>query len=191
MSRTEYIRRMRVRHSIASRIGDDFPMTGPWSYRPLCEHEHGWRDVDQHWEQCLICWWCKPKLGKPPKLEKLPAILKGRVLPPLSGKVNLRHIYSNAGFVLDDDRESVISKVRVRVVQHSWVTEPDIRRCGVEVRFKEHGWREAAVFMETWLHRLMTVLAQAEPRKPRALWSAIQKAMEINWTPPWVLERWP
>jgi hypothetical protein len=135
--------------------------------------------------QCEMCWWCKPKLGKPPKLEKLPALLKGCMLPPLSGKVDIKKMYALAGFVLDGARDSVISIVRVRVVQYSWVTEPGVRRCGVEVKFNEHGWKEAAVFMETHLHRLVDVLAKAEPRKPKALWRSIQGAFEQQWSPPW------
>lgn len=179
---------MRARHSLASRRDDGYPVTGPWSFRELCEHEHGWTDVGEHWLQCRICWWCKPKLGKPPKLEALPAILKGRVIPPLTGKVDVRSAYCNAGFVLDDDRDSVLAIVRVRVVQHTYVTEPaEIRRCGVEVKFKEFGWRCAAVFSETAFHRLLSALAEAEPRKPRALWMAIQDAYEIkpHWPHPW------
>ncbi len=169
---------------------DDPVVSGPWSFREVCEHEHGWRDVDDNWMQCVLCWWCKPKLGKPPKLEKLPAILKGRSLPPLAGKVDLHSMYSNAGFVVDDDRRSVLSIVRVRVVQYSWTSDLGVRRCGAEVRFKDHGWREAAVFMETWMHRLVSALSEAEPRKPRALWRAINSAMESRWTPPWEKERW-
>lgn len=202
--RDDLIRRMRAVHSARARYsplvwrdsrlehetGDGFPVTGPWSFRETCEHDHGWTEVGEHWLQCRRCWWCKPKLGEPPELEKLPAILKGRVLPPLSGKVDLRDVYANAGFVVDDDRGSVLSVVRVRVVQHTWTSEPDIRRCGVEVRFRGRGWKEAAVFMETWLHRLVAVLRDAEPRRPRALWRAIQAAMEQRWSPPWEREAW-
>lgn len=186
MSREENIRRMRARHSIASRRDDKFPVTGPWSYRPLCEHEHGWRDVDQDWVQCRICWWCKPRLGTPPKLERLPTILRDRVLPPLSGKVDLRAVYRNAGFVLDDDRRSVLSIVRVQVVQHQWVEMPLVRRCGVDVKFNDHGWQSAAVFFETALYRLVDVLVKAEPRKPKALWTAIQATYSSGWRKPWL-----
>jgi len=175
------IRRMRARHSIESNGG---LVTGPWSYRELCSH-HAFADIDEHWEQCRMCWWCKPKLGTPPKLEKLPSLLKGRVLPPLSGKVDLKKLYMNAGFIIDDDRRSVLSMVRVRVVQHTYIGMPEIRRCGACVRFKEYGWREAAVFFETWMHRLMTVMSKAEPRKPKTLWRAIQNAMENKWPAPW------
>jgi hypothetical protein len=185
MSREESIKRMRAIHSMATRRTDPFPVTGPWSFRELCEHQHGWRDVGEHWMQCTLCWWCKPKLGKPPKLEKLPAILKNCSLPPLTGKIDLRAMYANAGFIFDDDRNSVLSIVRVRVVQYPWTTDPHIRRCGVEVKFKDYGWREAGVFLETWLNRLTNVLLKAEPRKPKALWSAIQIAMENNWVSPW------
>lgn len=181
MDRDLSIRRMRAKHSIESNGG---LVTGPWSYRELCGH-HEFADVDEHWLQCRMCWWCKPKLGTPPKLERLPAILKNRVLPPLSGKVDLRALYANAGFIIDDDRKSVLSIVRVRIVQYTWTVEPLIRRCGACVKFQEYGWREAAVFMETWLHRLMTTLSKAEPRKPKALWRAIQAAMENKWVPPW------
>ncbi len=170
--------------------GGGFPVTGPWSFRETCLHHGAWQDVGEHWMQCRVCHWCKPSLGSPPKIEKLPAILKGRVLPPLSGKVDLHDVYANAGFVVDDDRRSVLSAVRVKVVQHTWVSEPLIRRCGVEVRFRGRGWREAAVFMETWLHRLVPVLREAEPRKPKALWRAVQAAMENRWKPPWEREGW-
>jgi hypothetical protein len=201
--REDLIRCMRAEHSRRSRYnptiwqdsrlerenGGGFPVTGPWSFRATCEH-HEWNEVGEHWLQCKKCWWCKPKLGKPPKLEKLPAILKGRVLPPLSGKVDLHAVYANSGFVVDDDRRSVLSAVRVRVVQHTWTADPGIRRCGVEVRFSGRGWREAGVFMETWLHRLVVVLREAEPRRPKALWRAIQAAMECRWTPPWKREAW-
>lgn len=205
--RDDLIRRMRAEHSRRSRYnpvvwkdtqleqenGGGFPYTGPWSFRETCEH-HNWEEIGEEvggkWLRCTRCWWCKAKLGRPPKIEKLPAVLKGRVLPPLSGKVDLRAVYANAGFILDDDRRSVISSVRVRVVQHTFASEPMIRRCGVEVRFSGRGWREAAVFMETWLHRLVEVLRAAEPRRPKALWRAIHKAMENNWTPPWERERW-
>jgi len=201
--REDLIRRMRSEHARRARYnppvwrdsrleqesGGGFPVTGPWSFRETCEH-HNWEEVGEHWLRCTRCWWCKAKLGRPPKLERLPAILKGRVLPPLSGKVDLNAVYANAGFVLDDDRRSVISTVRVRVIQYAWVTEPLIRRCGVEVRFRGRGWKEAAVFMETWLHRLVGVIREAEPRKPKALWRAIQKAMENKWTPPWEKEAW-
>lgn len=176
---------MRVRHSLASRRNDPFPVTGPWSFRTVCEHQHGWAEIGGHWLQCTICWWCKPKLGKPPKLEALPALLKGRVLPPLTGKVDLSKVFRNAGFVLSNDSSSVLSIVRVHVVQHSFVEDPLIRRCGVEVRFKEFGWRMAAVFYETALYRLMEVVAKAAPRKPRALWSAIQAAFSRGWRKPW------
>ncbi len=205
-SRDDLIWRMRVEHSRRSQYaplvwrdsrleqvtGDGFPVTGPWSFRETCEHHGEWNEVGDDWLQCKKCWWCKPKLGAPPKLEKLPAILKGRVLPPLSGKVDLRAVYANAGFVVDDDLRSVLSVVRVRVVQYSWASGsyPDIRRCGVEVKFRGRGWREAAVFMETWLHRLVGVLREAEPRKPRALWRAIQETMEQKWLPPWERELW-
>ena len=170
--------------------GGGFPVTGAWSFRPTCEHHGEWNEVGTNWLQCRTCHWCKPKLGKPPRLEKLPGILHGRVLPPLSGKVDLHAVYANAGFVVDDDCRSVLSVVRVKVVQHTWVNEPMIRRCGAEVRFRGHGWREAAVFMETWLHRLTTALSAAEPRRPRALWNAIQAAMEHKWQPPWQREGW-
>lgn len=202
--RLNLVRRMRAEHSrragrdhlvwMHSRLeeasGGGFPVTGPWSFRETCEH-HNWDEVGEHWMQCRRCWWCKPKLGKPPKLDKLPAILKGRVLPPLSGKVDLRAVYANAGFVLDDDRRSVISTVRVRVVQYAETPDPwKIRKCGVEVRFRGRGWKEAGVFLETWLHRLVKVLHDAEPRKPKALWRAIQAAMEQNWPRPWEQEQW-
>lgn len=204
-SRTDLIRRMRANHSdkasrgelpiwVDSRLergsGGGYPVTGAWSFRDTCDHHAEWNEVGEHWLQCRRCHWCKPRLGKPPKVDKLPAILAGRVLPPLSGKVDLHDMYRNAGFVVDDDRRSVLSVVRVRVVQYSWTREPGIRRCGVEVRFRGRGWREAAVFMETWLHRLVAVLRDAIPRRPRALWLAIQRAMENKWTPPWVREAW-
>ncbi len=201
--RDDLIRRMRADHERRVRYnplvwqdsrlerenGGGFPVTGPWSFRDTCEH-HDWDEVGEHWLQCRRCWWCKPKLGTPPKLEKLPAILKGRSLPPLSGKVDLHAVYANAGFVLDDDRRSVLSSVRVKVVQHSWGQIMDVRRCGAEVRFRGRGWREAAVFLETWLHRLVGVLRDARPRRPKALWRAIQQAMENRWTPPWERETW-
>lgn len=203
--RDDLIRRMRAGHSMQAEVsrrrlvwtdsqleaenGGGFPVTGPWSFRATCEHHGEWNEVGEHWLQCRACWWCKPKLGTPPKLERLPAILKGRVLPPLSGKVDMRAVYANAGFVVDDDRRSVLSAVRVRVVQHTW-TADKIRRCGVEVRFRDHGWQEAAVFMETWLHRLVVVLHNAEPRRPKALWCAIHEAMECRWTPPWERAAW-
>lgn len=203
-SRDDLIWRMRRAHSTASRrapltwvdsrlelkTGDGFPVTGPWSFRATCEHHGEWQEVGEHWLQCRTCWWCKPVLGAPPKVEKLPAILKGRVLPPLCGKVDMDLVYANAGFVVDDDRKSVLSTVRVRVVQHTWVSVPDVRRCGVEVLFRHRGWREAAVFWETWLHRLVGVLRDAEPRRPRALWRAIQETMEHKWRAPWEREGW-
>lgn len=202
--RGDVIRRMRAEHSRRARPaspmwvdselektnGGGFPVTGPWSFRQTCEHHGEWNEVGEHWLQCARCWWCKPKLGTPPKLEKLPAILKGRVLPPLSGKVDLHAVYANAGFVLDDDRRSVLSTVRVRVVQHTWVSDSMIRRCGAEVRFHGRGWREVAVFMETWTHRLVAAVSRAEPRRPKALWRAIQAAMEQRWIPPWEREKW-
>jgi hypothetical protein len=167
-----------------------FPATGPWSFRETCTHHGEWKEVDAQWLQCKLCWWCKPRLGRPPRTEKLPGLLAGRVLPPLSGRVDLRDVYRCAGFVLDDDRRSVLSVVRVRVVQHAFASDPGIRRCGAEVRFRGRGWREAAVFMETWLHRLVAVLRDAAPRRPRALWRALQAAMEQRWVPPWVREGW-
>jgi hypothetical protein len=186
VSREEDIQRMRARHSMGTRREDTrFPVTGPWSFHGLCEHEHGWKEAGEHWLQCKICWWCKPKLGKPPKLEMLPAILKNRVLPPLTGKVDLSKVFRNAGFVLDDDRSSVLSMVRVHVVQHQFIEDPLIRRCGAEVRFKDHGWQRAAVFYETALYKLIEIVAKAVPRKPRALWSAIQAAFSRGWTKPW------
>lgn len=185
-SREEAIRRMRARHSLGSRRADTrFPVTGPWSLRELCEHEHGWKEVGEHWLQCKICWWCKPKLGKPPKLEQLPAILKNCVLPPLTGKPDLNKVFRNAGFVLDDDSRSVLSIVRVQVSQHTCIEDPLIRRCGVEVKFKDYGWQAAAVFYETALYKLMEVVAKAEPRKPKALWLAIQAAFSRGWQKPW------
>lgn len=186
LDRNEAIRRMRARHSMGTRRADTrFPVTGPWSFSGLCEHTHGWKEVGEHWLQCTMCWWCKPKLGKPPKLEKLPAILKNRVLPPLTGKIDMSKVFRNAGFVFEDDRRGVFSMVRVHVVQHSFTEDPLIRRCGVEVRFKDHGWQMAAVFFETALFMLMDVLAKAEPRKPRALWLAIQIAFSRGWKKPW------
>ena len=135
MDREEVIKRMRARHSLGTRRADTrFPVTGPWSFAGICEHEHGWRDVGEHWLQCRICNWCKPKLGKPPKLEKLPAILKNCVLPPLTGKVDVTKVFRNAGFVLDDDSSSVLSIIRVRVVQISFIEDPLIRRWNVRVR---------------------------------------------------------
>jgi len=162
-----------------------FPVTGPWSFREVCEHEHGWKDVGEHWSQCTMCWWCKPKLGKPPKVEKLPAILKGRTLPPLTGKVDLSKVFRNAGFVFEDDRDGVFSMVRVQIVQVAFAEDPLIRRCCVEVRFKDHGWQMAAVFYETALYKLMEVVSKAEPRKPKALWLAIQEAFSRGWPKPW------
>lgn len=185
-SREEAIRRMRARHSLGTRRSDTrFPVTGPWSFRELCEHEHGWKDVGDHWEQCKVCGWCKPKLGKPPKLEQLPAILKGCVLPPLTGKPDLTKVFRNAGFVLDDDAHSVLSIVRVAVCQHTCAEDPFIRRCTVDVKFKDYGWQPAAVFFETALYRLMEVVNKAEPRKPKALWLAIQGAFSRGWPKPW------
>jgi hypothetical protein len=177
---------------MTTRRDDGFPVTGPWSFRDMCEHDHGWIAVDNDWLQCRLCWWCKPTYGYDlPKLEKLPAILKGRVLPPLSGKIDLSQLYANAGFVFDDDRSSVLSICRVVIVQHTYGSVFDsrmaVRRCGAHVRFKGYGWKEAAVFMETGLSKLLAVLAKAEPRKPKALWLAIQEAFEINpkWRAPW------
>ena len=194
-SRDDVIRAMRARHSMTTRRVDDYPVTGPWSFRDLCEHDHGWIAVDNDWLQCRLCWWCKPTYGYDlPKLEKLPAVLKGRVLPPLSGKVDINQLYANAGFTLDDDRGSVLSMVRVVVAQYSHTVTQSleggdvggfVRRCCAHVRFKEHGWREAALFMETGLGKLLAVLNRAEPRKPKALWSAIQKAYESSWRKPW------
>lgn len=181
--REETIRLMRERHSLASRREDGYPVTGPWSFRELCEHRHGWREVACGWLQCQVCWWCKP--NDPTDLGALPAILKGCVLPPLQGNVDLRQLYSNAGFVLDDESSSVLSIVRVVVVQYAHTTEPYVRRCGAQVRFKDRGWREAAVFFETGLSKLLGVVATAEPRKPRALWSAIQKTYAHAWRTPW------
>jgi hypothetical protein len=175
---------MRARHSLASRRTSLAPVTGPWSFRELCEHEHGWRSVGEHWLQCQICNWCKPKLGVPPKLETLPAILKGRALPPLEGKVDLHRVFRNAGFVLDDGG-SALSMVRVQVLQYTWLSDFGVRRCQVEVRFNEFGWCSAAVFNETALHMLAAVVAKAEPRKPRALWLAIQQAFSRGWPKPW------
>lgn len=203
--RDDLIRRMRVGHvaraAAARRLlwqdsrlerenGGGYPVTGPWSFRESCDHDHGWTEVGEHWLQCRRCWWCKPRLGTPPVLENLPAILAGRVLPPLSGKIDLHAVYANAGFVVDDDRRSVLSSVRVRVVQYSWGGDPMIRRCGAEVRFRGRGWREAAVFMETWLHRLVAVLREAEPHRPKALWKSIQSAMGHSWPAPWSRESW-
>lgn len=171
--------------------GGGFPVTGPWSFRETCEHHGAWAEAGGDWLQCRTCGWCKPRLGRPPRPERLPALLAGRVLPPLSGEVDLRSVYANAGFVIDDDRRSVLSAVRVRVVQYSeWREWPAVRRCGVEVRFRGRGWREAAVFMETWLHRLVAVLRDAAPRRPRALWRAIQEAMGHRWPAPWRREDW-
>lgn len=164
-----------------------FPVTGPWSFHGVCDHEHGWKEVDEYWQQCKICWWCKPKLGKPPTLRVLPALLKGRVLPPYTstGKVDLSKVFRNAGFVFEDDHRGVFSMVRVHLVQYQFTEDPLIRRCGVEVRFKEHGWQPAAVFYETALFKLMEVVAKAAPRKPRALWLAIQAAFSRGWRKPW------
>lgn len=184
MSRESAIRRMRATHSLKS---NGMPVTGPWSFREVCVH-HEFNAVGEHWLQCRMCWWCKPKLGKPPKLEKLPAILKNCVLPPLTGKIDMSKVFRNAGFVLDDDRSSVLSLVRVHVVQYSFTEDPLIRRCGAEVRFKELGWRMAAVFFETALYRLMEVAAKAAPRKPRALWLAIQAAFSRGWPKPWEMK---
>lgn len=184
MSRESSIRRMRATHSLKS---NGVVVTGPWSFRDTCAH-HEFDKLDEHWFQCRVCWWCKPNLGNPPKLEKLPAILKGRVLPPLTGKIDMSKLFRNAGFMLDDDRSSVLSMVRVHVVQYSFVTDPFIRRCGAEVRFKEFGWQMAAVFFETALFRLMEVVAKAAPRKPRALWFGIQAAFSRGWQKPWEMK---
>jgi hypothetical protein len=188
--REEAIRRMRAAYSASTRTEPattpdpwSFPVTGPWSYRPTCEH-HRFQKLDKNWKQCARCWWCKPRLGVPPKIEKLPAILRGRMLPPLNGKVDLRAMYANAGFVLSEDRLSVLSRIRIRIVQYSWCGT-EIRRCGVEVRFKDIGWKEAAVCMETYLHRLFPVLRVARPRRPKQTWVMIQRAFGHNWKPPW------
>lgn len=187
MERDDAIRLMRANHSRASQFTGVFHRA---QRRDACEHD--FVKVDDSWKQCTLCLWCKPRLGKPPRLEKLPAILKGRVLPPLEGKVDLHKVYCDGGFVIDDDRDSVLSMVRVRVVQHTWVSHPDVRKCGVEVRFRELGWKEAAVFLETALRRLLAVLRDAEPRKPKKLWLAIQRAYEINpnWPRPWEPRAW-
>lgn len=185
-TREEAISRMRARHALGTLRADTrFPITGPWSFAGICEHQHGWKDVDVYWQQCKICWWCKPKLGKPPTLRVLPAMLKDRPLPPLTGKPELGKVFRNAGFILGDDQKSVLSMVRINVVQHTFVTDPLIRRCGVEVKFKDHGWQAAAVFFETALFKLMEVVVKAEPRKPRALWLAIQDAFSRGWPKPW------
>ena len=163
--REEAIKRMRARHSLGSRRADTrFPVTGPWSFRELCEHEHGWKDVDTYWQQCMVCWWCKPKLGEPPTLRVLPGFLKGRALPPLTGKPDLTKVFRNAGFILGDDQESVLAMVRIYVVQHSFSADPLIRRCGVEVRFKDHGWQPAAVCYETALFKLCLLYTSPSPR---------------------------
>ena len=184
MSRESAIRRMRATHSLKS---NGVLVTGPWSFRDVCEHR-AFDKVGEHWFQCRMCWWCKPNLGNPPKLERLPAILKGRVLPPLTGKVDMSKVFRNAGFMLDDDRSSVLSMVRVHVVQYSFTEDPLIRRCGAEVRFKDLGWKMAAVFYETALFRLMEVTAKAAPRKPRALWLGIQEAFSRGWQKPWEMK---
>lgn len=186
IEREESIKRMRARHSMGTRRADTrFPITGPWCLRDVCEHKHGWKEVGEHWLQCKMCWWCKPKLGKPPALEKLPTILKNCVLPPLTGKIDTTKLFRNAGFVLDDDSASVCSIVRICIVQHSFIEDPLVRRCGVEVKFKDYGWQAAAVFYETALYKLMEVVAKAEPRKPKALWLAIQAAFSRGWPKPW------
>lgn len=197
MLRADHVRRSRpgplvwVDSRLERSTGGGFPVTGAWSFRETCEHHAEWSPVGEHWEQCRTCHWCRPVLGRPPRVERLPALLAGRVLPPLSGTLDLRAVYANAGFVVDAGRRSVLSRVRVRVVQYSeWREWPTVRRCGVEVRFRRRGWREAGVFMETWLHRLVGVLAEARPRRPRALWRAIQAAMGHRWPPPWEREQW-
>ena len=76
--REEAIRRMRAAYSASTRTEPtttpdpwSFPVTGPWSYRSTCEH-HRFQKLDKNWKQCARCWWCKPRLGVPPKIEKLP-----------------------------------------------------------------------------------------------------------------------
>jgi len=114
---------------------------------------------------------------------------EGAGAPPLSGKVDLHALYCNAGFVLDDDRRSVLSAVRVRVVQHSWAPAPTSggveRRSGSGTvggaRRGVHGDVDAPP-------RLRAERGRAEA--PEGAVAAVQEAMECRWAPPWERESW-
>lgn len=145
-------------------------------YRANCKHK--WTKLTEEWSQCKRCAWCKPRIPEDQML-RLPPILEGRELPPLSEDqqwINMRSVNTLAGLVL--------SKIcRAKQVQYSFNHDPYILRYGIEVRFGS-GWKPAGVFFETAWYRLLPVL-QANGDKPKRLWRAIQKELGHTWWPPW------
>lgn len=141
------------------------------SFHQVCEHR--WETISETWDQCRVCKWCRSRVT----LEELPDVMARRLVPPFD-EIDLRKMYAFAGFV-------VSKMVRVRVSQHAWKTEFGDRRCGAEVRFKDYGWKEAAVFNESDLPSLFDIIKLAEKGKPRALWLSIQRLFRLSWTRPW------
>jgi len=145
-------------------------------YRANCKHK--WKKITSEWSQCKLCAWCKPRIPEDEML-RLPPILEGRELPPLSEDqqwINMRSVNTLAGVVL--------SKIcRAKQVQYSFQHDPYILRYGIEVKFK-NGWKAAGIFFETAWYRILPVL-QANGDKPKRLWRAIQKELGLDWWPPW------
>ena len=139
------------------------------AYRRVCNHE--FQPISERWQQCEICRWCLPRVDS---VWELPEVLAGTVnLPPL---VMLDGYLKIAGFL-------VSSMVRIRVVLDSSTGQG--RRCSVMVKLGDLGWKDAAVFDERDLHKVITVVENAEPKRPRKLWRRFQRAFLLNWGAPW------
>lgn len=153
------------------------------SFQANCDHK--FIKLTSEWKQCKRCAWCKPRIPEDQML-RLPPILEGRDLPPLSEDqqwVNMRKVHTLAGIVLS-------KRVRARQVQYTFSDNPYIKRYSIEVKFKPRdawkgGWMHAGIFFETEWYAVLPVLQEAS-KNPKKLWRAIQKRLGHKWTPPWM-----
>lgn len=183
-------------------------------YRANCKHKRK-RRVNKHWKQCRDCALCIPKLGKKPKILRLPPILKDVVLPPRfenDQRADLRGVHSLSGIALS-------KYVRLEVLQSTWQTEPLIDRFSVQLRFPKKilkqlkryykkksnfsnpkdfkmsddmraGWLACAVIYETHWYKILPIIQAANPKKPKKLFYQIQRKLGTHWPEPWLPPIW-
>lgn len=154
--------------------------------RAKCKHKKT-RKVDKWWRQCRNCGWCVPRLGREPKLIRLPAILKDRPLPPPLFEDDqyrdMRNMWTVSGV-------SISSFARISFIFNQWKENPLIERFSLELNFKENGWHCVGIIYETQWYKVLPLLMNANPKKLHKLFYKIQRTIRQKFNEPWLPPIW-
>jgi len=136
---------------------------------------------------------------------RLPGVMVGRALPsdelPLSGVVRVREIqldflYAEAVAALNGEVKSATSLQRELHIGHDrakqLIEDVTIGRYMIEVKVRGVGWSSAGVVLATGWHRIADILARHDAAggvNTKKLWRAIQRVLDLKWTPPWEEKR--